>query len=279
MAAFDTAMRRVKTIPPDVLKQAFMPRRYDPAASARRYDYNRPASLETAILDKIVEQRVLPDIDLYSGTEISLLLNEAVMEPVDAYNAMYRFSEQQTGGRTITSPLEITYGYGQGTLVGSGQIYNPSLVNGPMTTRVAQDLLSGMSNNGMWSTTYIQLIDHNTILVNDVRPVQRQGLFRCLVSNDPRLNNLDPRYQQEFAELVLLATRSYIYTNLLIDIDEGQLKGGQTIGRFREVVDSYADSETIYQEKLQEWIKIGIMNDPQQYRKVKKMALGIRPKF
>ena len=36
----------------------------------------------------------------------------------------------------------------------------------------------------------------------------------------------------------------------MIDVDEGVIRGGKTVGRFREVLDSYQDQLQIYDELI-----------------------------
>ena len=279
MSAFDTALRRIQTIPREVLKQAFMPVRYDPTRKARYYDNTTPLSLEAVIIDKIIKDRVLPDINLVSGSEVILPLGEAEFQHIDQYNSIYRFGDKATGGRAITSVYEVTYGYNNNAMIGTYSGYGHYSSQSSMLLKASRDVLRGVSGTVPQSTAYVQLIGHNTVLVNDVSPIQNYGTLRCKVTNDPNLNNLKPQYHQKFASLCLNAAKSYVYTALVIDLDEGMLRGGQQIGRFREIVDSYADQEAIYIEELATWQKISILNDPVQSKKVMRLALGVRPKF
>lgn len=279
MTAIDTAIRRIMTIPREVLHQAFMPKRYDPTRRTRFYDNATPLSLESLIRDQLIYGRVLPDINLVSGTEVALYLKDAQTEKLDIYNSIYRFGDEATGGRTITSVFEITYGYQNSTLIGGYNGYGNYNNQQSQLLKSTRDIINATKGAPTQSTSYLQLIGHNTVLVSDVSPIQNYGLLRCMVTNDPNLNNLKPAYQIAFAKLALLATKAYVYTALVIELDEGMLRGGQQIGRFREIVDSFADADEMYMEELDNWQKLGIMNDPNQYRKVLRMSLGIKPRF
>lgn len=279
MSAFDTALRRIQTIPKDVLHQAFMPQRYDPTRKARYYDNTTPLSLNAVITDKIILERVMADINLVSGSEVIIPLRDGTFQHIDQYNSIYRFDDQTTGGRTIISVYEVTYGYNNNALIGTYSGYGNYSSQSSMLLKSSRDVLRGAAGVLPQSTSYVQLIGHNTVLVNDVTPVQNYGTLRCKVTNDPNLNNIKPQYYQLFAKMCLEAVKAYVYTQLVIDLDEGMLRGGQQIGRFREIVDSYADADEIYIDELKKWNKISILNDPTQMRKVGRMALGARPKF
>lgn len=279
MNAIDTALRRIMTIPKEVLKQAFMPVRYDPTRQARYYDNTTPLSLEAIIRDQLIYGRVMPDINLISGTEDFIPLSLGKQQWIDPFNSIYRFGDEATGGRTMTSVFEVTYSYASNSMVGGYGGYGSYDNRSSALLKSARDVLRTSVGVSPRSTAYVQLVGHNTVMINDVTPIQNAGALRCKVTHDPNLNNLVPAYHQRFATLALLATKAYVYTALVVDLDEGMLRGGQQIGRFREIVDSYADSDTMYMEELTRFTKVGIMNDPNEYRKVLRMAIGIRPKL
>lgn len=279
MSAIDTALRRIKTIPKEVLKQAFMPTRYDPTRLARYYDNTTPLSIDALIRDQLIYGRVLPDIDLISGSEDFIPLSCAKQEWIDQFNSIYRFNDEVMGGRTITGVYEVTYSYASNSMLGGYGGYGAYNTRSSALLKSARDVLRSSVGTPSQSTAYVQLVGHNAVMVNDITPIQNAGALRCRISNDPNLTNLQPSYHQRFATLALYATQAYIYTALVIDLDEGMLRGGQQIGRFREIVDSYANADQMYIEELSRWTKVGIMNDPMQYRKVMRMALGIRPKL
>lgn len=78
MSVFDTAMRRINTIPSEVLKQAFMPVRYDPTRKSRFYDNTLPVTTDTLIKDQVIMGRVMKDIDLVSGSEVPVPLSSTL---------------------------------------------------------------------------------------------------------------------------------------------------------------------------------------------------------
>lgn len=279
MSAFDTALRRIMTIPREVLKQAFMPTRYDPSRQSRYYDNSIPTSLEALIKDQVIVGRVMKDINLVSGTEVNIPLANVEWERIDNFNTIYRLDDRATAGRTITSTYEVTYGRGNTGINDGSNSYAGYVSNSSSLLKASKDILKASTGLSAVSTSYVQLIGHNVIMVNDVSPAGGYGILRCQVSNDPNLNNIRTQYHQDFATLCLYATRAYVYSSLVIDLDEGMLRGGQQIGRFREIVDNFMDADTMYIEELVRWQKIGVLNDPIQARRVYRLALGIRPKL
>ena len=275
------AIQRVKyEIPRDLLNQAFQARRYDPLRRERYSDNTTAVSLDELIRIAVIEGRVSIDLNLLSGSEVLLPLILAEAELIDRYNAVYRFSKTATAGRTITNVYEVTYGYAQNSSVGNYGGYGAYNSRSSQLLSVGKDILKSAAGSAPTSTAYVQIIAHNTVLINDINPIHAYGALRCMISNDPNFSNLRPAYYRDFGELVVLATKAYVYNQLVIDLDEGQLRGGLPLGRIREIVDQYADANQMYNELVDtKWQKIGLMNDVESYRKVLKLNLGGKPKL
>jgi hypothetical protein len=112
-------------------------------------------------------------------------------------------------------------------------------------------------------------------MVKDTAPVLMNGHLRCILANDEDYNNLQMRSVLAFCKLVELAVKAYIYNEYIVRIDMAFLSGGQEIGRFKEVVDTYSDSELAYEEYLKNvWTKVAFMNDPETFTKLLKLQIG-----
>lgn len=274
-----TAINNIKfEIPRDVLTQAFMPKRYDPTRRVRYQDNVFAASIDELIRSIVVEGRVAIDVNLLSGTEMILPLAAAARDHVDPWNIIYRFGTDVTGGRRITAVYEVLYSVTQG--LNGNNVSGLTMQRSSSMLKVGRDILNAADGVNTASTAYCQLVGQNTVLVNDVNQMIVHGGLRCRVSHELNFNDIKPVYYHAFGELITLATKAYIYNTLVIDLDEGAIKGGASLGRIREIVDQYADANQMYKEYLNtKWQRIGLMNDTEAYRKVMKLALGARPKF
>lgn len=277
MDPISVAIMRVKAeIPREILNQAFMPKRYDPTRKERYYDNSIAMSIDELIRSVVIEGRVAIDTNLVSGTEMLLPLQLAEIERVDPWNIIYRFGREATGGRRILSCHEVLYGITQGVARGNFSAYD---TRSSQLLQVGRDILRGAAGTTPASTSYVQLIGHNTLLVNDVNQMVQYGFARCQMTHEENFNDLKPCYYREFAALVVQATKAYVYNSLIIDLDESMIKSGASIGRFREVVDGYSDANQMYDEGLIKWQKIGYMNDRESMVKIMKLSLGAKPKF
>lgn len=278
MSAFDSALRLVKAeISPSLLNLAFLARRYDPVRSERRYDSALPMNVDESIRDKVILARVMPDLNNTMGTEIHLPLNLAQAERIDAYNCIYRFDDRDTNNRTITQVFEITYGMIRDTVAGVVGGVGGYSSSASQLLKSAKDVLN--TTPAPSGTSYISLIAHNTVMVNDVTPLTLHGVLRCVVTNDPNLNNLKPGYHMDFAELVLAATKNYIHTQLNTEIDVAELYAGVALSKITAEIEGFSDAGQIYRDLLKRFHKLGILNDDTQRKRVGRLALGIRPKY
>lgn len=233
-----------------------------------------PISLDEQILSQVVTPRVLVDCNLVGGTETLISLEGLAGEMIEEFVTVYHIPKDRTQGRSIMSVLSINYGsMGMLGAASSMQAFKPCSVNVMLTA--SQAMMDAMSPIPVTSTARVSLIGENTVMVrNNTQPVGHSYL-RAVLANDDRLSNIQMRSIPAFCKLVELAVKSYIYNEYVILMDRAQLSGGQDLGRFKEVIDGYADSEQMYQDYLiEKWGAIAFMNDSETFTRFIKMGIG-----
>lgn len=266
-----------QVIPRQLLDEAFKPQRYDPVRQVRRYDNVLAQSIDDLIRTHVIEGVVALDLDQFAGTEDLVLMSLADRIVYDPWNLVFRFDPKVLGGRRIIKVHEVLFGYnvGHGTSTYGNQGPSRNLIGN--VTRDIQRATSGVSSSG---TAYVELIGPNTVLINDINIVSGYSTLRCTLTYDKTFNEIKPEYRKTIADLCILATKQYIYNTLIIDVDEGIIRSGKTIGMFKQLIDSYSDALQIYDEMIDvTMLKISILNDTEQKRKVMKLAIGSRTKF
>lgn len=272
MDPVSNAIRKLKlAIPKEILSEAFSPRRYDATRQARYRDTAMIGSLDAQIRKQVIDGQVSPDVNLCSGVETTVPLTTAEREYLDSWNIVYRIPKSVTGGRTITAAYEVVYGVG----FSNQGFFSPLQAGASPLISAGQRILNATMGSGSVSTHYVSIIGENTILVNDVTQLQGSAYLRCMLTHEPNFANLKPAYYSAFAELVVLATKAFVYNELVIKLDEGENKAGQTLGRFREILDGYADSYQLYSEYLDEkWPKLATMNSTETSRAIYRAIVG-----
>ncbi|HXQ35821.1 MAG TPA: hypothetical protein VN843_17530 [Anaerolineales bacterium] len=245
------------TIPREILIEVFG--RVDP----RDWRQMAPLSIDEMIKSKVIRHRVLNDCNLIGGRQalISLVGLEAHCQ--DTYTTIYNIPLERTGNREILSVLSINY---LPQSVAMGTIGNPYGSMNSLsiydTQVVAQRIMDSVSNAPHVSSATCELIGYNTVMVTDNMRATQNYELRCMLANDENLSNLSPRSYPAFSKACFLATKSYIYNTLTIRIDQGVLEQGQSLGKYREIVDEYRESEEQYQEFLKTVLrKVLFMND------------------
>lgn len=255
--------------------KAVVPRQILETVFIQRDSYLRqlPRTIDSYIMEEVLRARVLSDLNLIGGTEMFVPLQGIPVERINQYTSVYRIPKDRTGGRAIVSALNVTFSdptatsnYGTATGCNSTEL---------LTT--GQAMVDAMGTIPITSTAQCQLIGENVIMVRDTILLPANIYLRCIVANDSELGHLQIRSYRAFYKLVEFAVKAYIFNQLVIQMDMGELYGGHNLGRFREIVDGYADAEELYQTHLTEVMqKVMFMNDQETYNRFLRMTIGGR---
>lgn len=221
----------------------------------------------------VLRQRVLIDCNLVGGTEVRIPLDDLTGETVDGgYTTVYRIPKSKTNGRSIMSALDVTYGSLYQNL--GGYSVN-TLATASPAMQIGSAVMDAQLRTPYVSTARVDLIGENVVMVQDSIILPANLFLRCVLENDENLNNIQVRSYPIFARLVELAVKSYIYNTYVIQLDMGELRAGLQVGRFKEIIDGYADAEQMYQEYLNEkWRKVAFMNDKETYQRYISLLVG-----
>lgn len=271
MSAINKALSDIKfQIPRDVLNLAFLP---------RKDIFNKaPLAVDEYIKDKVIGKRVLIDANIVGGRLALIPLNGLKPIQVDPFTTVYQIPKIRTQGCDILSALSVNY-YpytATGGSVGSSFMTNNSLYNNTsVVSATAQRIADSFSSIPPVSVAQCDLVGPNTIYVRDQYRVTFAFFLRCILENDENLNNINPRSWLKFSKLCVLAVKSYIYNNLVIEMDKAQLYGGQELGAIKDVVDGYSDAEEQYQEFLETtWKKVSFMSDTPSFTRLIRMQVN-----
>ena len=230
-----------------------------------------PPSIDDQIMALVIRPRVLVDCDLVGGIEAFINLNGVPFQRSDDYTSVYRIPKKLTNNRSINSVLNITFS-------DPSKISSYGVAAGQQNTMMLQLGSAVMDAHGsipVTSTAKVQLIGENVVMVRDTVILPANIYLRCILANDENMSHIQLRSYPQFAELGVLAVKAYIYNEYSIQMDIGQLLGGMAIGKFKEIVDSYADSDELYRVFLNEkWRKIALMSDNESFSRILKMIVG-----
>ncbi len=264
MSAIQYAMDQIcLEIPPQILKVAFVP-------PSRFGNYRAPVGYEVGIREKVIYGRCMRDANLQGGREVYIPLIGLQPEYEDTFRIIYRIPDELLNGCDIITPMNITFG--EGTIMGTT---NMGMSGSSPMLDAASGVLSSAMPIPVVSTAYVRMLGRNVVMVEDNMSIPRNIFLKAIVSYDSDLSTINPRSWHRFAKLCVLGTKAWIYNNVDIDMDEGQIQGGFSLGRFRDRVLEYADAETLYQEaKNKEWSRVATFNDPERKKRHLKLISG-----
>lgn len=267
MQALTKAIDEIKyRIPAMVLQQTFKQSSYSWRTS--------PITIDEQIMNLVIRARVLVDCNLVGGTEVLISLVNINPQYVDAFTLIYHVPKELIQGRTILSVKSIGY---MNTIGLPGGVMSAVGVQKSFTDvgNVANAVMQSHSAAPIMSNANTQLIGDNVVMVKVSGTTVVNNIMRCMVTDDPNMNHLQVRSIPDFCKLVELAVKSYIYNTLIINMGNALLSGGQELGVFKTIVDSYADSEQMYQDFLKNtWQAVAFVNDETQFTRFVKILTG-----
>lgn len=238
-------------------------------------------TLESQIRTKVIDARVLVDLNIVHGTMMTIPLAACKRMDGDFYTGTYYIPKELTAGKKVISVYEVTSAAGMITTSASANnsqgIY-ASTFTGYAKTGALFGAMNQLSKSvepiPLVSNALVYLIGENTVHIKETVIVPATMHLRLFVENDENLNHIQVPYYTVFHELIEVAIQSYIYNNLILEQDNVFINSGGELNKFRDIVESYSDAEQLYREKLEEAHKSMALNDPESQRRHYQFRVG-----
>lgn len=228
-------------------------------------------SLDEQVMNEVIRPRVFLDANLVGGAEILVPLNGLKGEEIETTDMVYRIPKRLTGNRTIMSALNVTYVDAQ-SMAAAG---NYATCGVSAEQSAGQNLLDAISPMPMISTGRISIIGENVIYIKDSIRIPSNSYLRCIVAHDEAMSHLQPRSYRAFSKLVELAVKAYIYTEYELEMDMSELRGGHSLGKFKDIIERYSDANELYETYLTEkFQKVSFQNDAQLMNRFVRLNTG-----
>lgn len=252
-----------RDIPVEILKQSYL--------SNNTFRVTTAESVDDRIRQDVIIPVVLGDTSLIGGVEDSIELRPEWREIVNHRSAIYRIPMSATNGRRITSALSVTF-----TVSAAGG-YTPYFDQQNLVVGNAAGIWASHTPIPITGTARCVVIAENTVLIEDLTAIPNYMFLNCWLENDESYSNLKRPSWKYFAELVLLAVKSDIYTKNIIRINQGVLEGGAELGIYSSIIEGYSDANEKYNEYFEEtWQQVTRFNDKSANIKSIRYALGGR---
>lgn len=218
----------------------------------------KPESIESIMEREVIRKRVMADLDVKHGMTMWVdLATVGVTVTDDAFSFIYDIPNKLLDGRRLISVLSIHF-MDHFRLLSYG---NPGVNNMSALNRVSRAIVDSNTNIPTYDTKSMEVIGDNTVLVRYGQIPQANMFMICNVTNDADLNNFHPGIFPVFAELCTEAIKADIYRRVSIRMDRSEMINGVSIGKFREIIDGYADAGKNYADILKRMVRALRMND------------------
>ena len=265
MNAISIALQEIRyTIPYEVLELAFV--QNEPYVGRVR---NELISLDERIRNTIIRTRVMTNCNLVGGEPVIIYLGSNSINISEVLPAEYVISipKHLTNGKSIVAVLSLVSNFGYVNPASFGYV-SPLLSS-------ANNMYNSLANETIMQSSRLEMIGDNVILVKDPSMYLFNTAMRCVLENDPNMSNLHPRFIPAFANLCVLATKSYIYNHCKVKMDQAFLYGGHELNSVTDIIDGYSDAEQMYQEYLGTvFKKILYMNAPSNMTRTIRSMFG-----
>jgi len=270
-SAFNYALKQIRfNIPPQILNYVFGNEFYQ--------DWRReaPASVDEMIRMKVIRDRVFVDCDIVGGTHAIISLDGLEPYVPDSYSTIFEIPQSRLGDRDIVSALSVNYMPHSAAMGALGTPYgsvNP--ITASDVTNTAQRVVDSFATVPHISSSNVEVIAHNTIVIRDRMKAVTVYELRCILSNESEMSNLSVRTYPLLAEACVLACKAYIYNTAIIQLGSGYLEQGRELGVFKDTIDSYADANELYATFRRERLAKGLfMNDVESHGRLIKLQIN-----
>lgn len=259
MSVIDQVIANIRRkIPQEVLEVSFL----GDIGRANRHGQ----SVDWHIRNKIIDNWVRPDCDLLGAYEDNISLATAEISYDTQYRITARIPKEATGGRSIISPLALNYIYNvPGGMLNNGwqgNSFNMTNTGNSPLLNTASRILRSAAPAPITGTSSVQLVAENVVLITDYIGDVRQSSLTCRLSHDPEMSNIVPGAVKNFRQLCILACKAWIYTNCVVQLDQGYLYNGMELSRIKDIIEGYADAAELYDTFFEEvWEATSFLSD------------------
>lgn len=201
------------------------------------------------MVEKVIEQRVRPAINAITGRMVTIpfvhMIPEATIpHPTSNLGAMsyaqiYRIPPERRDHAEITSIIRVVGSVGHFGMTTAFPPYTSS--KGNSIHSLGALALGVLTQGDAHIGPFAERLGPDIIRVTPSLAMASSYDLECTLAYNHDFMDMPSNLWESFAKAVMVATKSYIYNEQFIDIDSAKLSGGQALGAYKEVVDTYRD--------------------------------------
>lgn len=243
-------------------------------------DANDQYSIEQGIREKVIVGMIAPLLNVAGGTTEIIDLSNAHIRNVDGGIIYVNVPDYLTGGRTITSVLEVYPGNINRAISNGYNFANYDPCNsGGQVGNAMNRLMVGLDNGNVQRvfTNITMTGNKNSFLIRDAGSAMFNMIAKVILAYDEHFSVIPPKMFDKFAELVELGVKAYIYKTCRRGVQEAVSRFGVSVDAVTDDVAEYRDAarefKTFFEESMKKHLSYA---DPKGVTDTVKMLLPRR---
>lgn len=243
-------------------------------------DANDQYSVEQGIREKVIVGMIAPLLNVAGGTTEIIDLSNAHIRNVDGGIIYVNVPDYLTGGRTITSVLEVYPGNINRAISNGYNFANYDPCNsGGQVGNAMNRLMVGLDNGNVQRvfTNITMTGNKNSFLIRDAGSAMFNMIAKVILAYDEHFSVIPPKMFDKFAELVELGVKTYIYKTCRRGVQEAVSRFGVSVDAVTDDVAEYRDAarefKTFFEESMKKHLAY---SDPKGVTDTVKMLLPRR---
>lgn len=244
------------------------------------YNLANQTTIAQGIREQVIHRLILPACNVNGGkTEFVELTNA---RRTDKGNGCVEINvpDVVTGGRKIISVSEVYIATMTSATGGMGSAANdPTNCGRGSISDMTESLIDGLAPNRSMPITYtnVHMTGNNSFAIFGLNNGTFSMTAKCLLEYDEGMSSIHPRHYDNFAELVELAVKSYIYRKCKRPTQEAIYRSGVPLDGIKDDIEEYRDAWTSYKEYFDgTWARCMAYSDAQLVSDATRMSVPRR---
>lgn len=228
------------------------------------YDMMDQNTIEQGIREKVIHGLVLPSCKINGGKQEYIDLYGSKVRDVGNGCIEVNVPLFITGGRHIVSVIEVYLGSlaSVSGLLGINQ--SNSVCGVGVMNEMMSNLLDNMNTSRAFPQSYTNIhpTGPNAFVIMGMTNPMFSMCAKVILEYDDNLSAIHPRCYDLFSDLVLLATKNYIYRTCRRPTEEAVRRSGVPLDSIRDDINEYRDAWKEYRELFStRWTKAMGLSD------------------
>lgn len=218
---------------------------------------NTEFSVEQGIREKVILKMVAPLLNVAGGETTTIDLSGARIQNLEGGNIHVNVPDFLTGGRRILSVIEVYPGNLNSAITnGYNLLASPACGSGGSMGNAVNRMIGALDDSNVQrSFTFFTMVGNNSFIIREAGSALFNMLAKVILSYDEHFSVIPPKMYDQFAYLVVLATKAYIYRNCRRGMQEAVSRFGVSVSEVQDDIMGYADAHNEFRMFFEEEIK------------------------